>query len=77
MLSEINQPEVTNNQVPANRIPQEMKFHVGTKLDDIEKVVILETLRQQGNNRRRAAAVLGIGIRTLQRRLKVYNVQLS
>ena len=44
----------------------------GMKLRDVERLVILETLRQQSFNRTRAARVLGIGIRTLQRKLKQY-----
>ncbi len=47
-------------------------FQPGTKLDDIERVVILETLKQNSYNRTHAARVLGIGIRTLQRKLKKY-----
>lgn len=44
----------------------------GTPLREIEKSVILATLRKQEFNRTRTARVLGIGIRTLQRRLKEY-----
>ena len=44
----------------------------GTKLKEVEKAVILETLKQQQFNRTRTAKVLGIGIRTLQRKLKQY-----
>jgi DNA-binding NtrC family response regulator len=49
-------------------------FKTGTKLREIERVVILETLRSQKFNRTHAARVLGIGIRTLQRKLKRYGV---
>lgn len=52
----------------------EMQFTTGMKLKDIEKVVILETLKSQNFNRTHAARVLGIGIRTLQRKLKKYGV---
>jgi len=55
-------------------------FRTGTRLREIERTVILETLKQQGFNRTHAAKVLGIGIRTLQRKLKKYgaaNVGLS
>lgn len=45
---------------------------VGTRLKEVEKAVILETLKQQRYNRTRTAMVLGIGIRTLQRKLKQY-----
>jgi DNA-binding NtrC family response regulator len=47
-------------------------FSHGMSLKDIEKSVILETLRRQHFNRTRTARVLGIGIRTLQRKLKFY-----
>ncbi len=49
-------------------------FKAGTKLKEIEKVVILETLKSQRFNRTHAARVLGIGIRTLQRKLKRYGL---
>ena len=47
-------------------------FDQGMSLRDIEKSVILETLKSQNFNRTRTAKVLGIGIRTLQRKLKQY-----
>jgi DNA-binding NtrC family response regulator len=39
---------------------------------DIERQAILETLERTGGHRARAADVLGIGLRTLQRKLKEY-----
>lgn len=47
-------------------------FNKGMSLRDIEKSVILETLKCQNFNRTRTAKTLGIGIRTLQRKLKQY-----
>jgi DNA-binding NtrC family response regulator len=44
----------------------------GTKLREIEKRVILETLKLKQYNRTHTAKTLGIGIRTLQRKLKRY-----
>ena len=58
----------------ASEETNEMQFSTGMKLKDIEKVVILETLKSQNFNRTHAARVLGIGIRTLQRKLKKYGV---
>jgi DNA-binding NtrC family response regulator len=49
-------------------------FETSTKLREIEKTVIIETLRVQKYNRTHAARVLGIGIRTLQRKLKRYGL---
>lgn len=49
----------------------------GTSLDEMERVVILETLKLKNFNRTHTAKTLGIGIRTLQRKLKKYGVQSS
>jgi len=42
---------------------------------EIERMAILETLERTGGRRAEAAKVLGIGLRTLQRKLKEYRVQ--
>ena len=55
----------------------QVSFEQGMTLADIERAVILETLKHQNNNRTRAARVLGIGIRTLQRKLKQYSSDLG
>ena len=49
-----------------------LTFQSGMTLADVEKSVILETLREQSFNRTHTAKVLGIGIRTLQRKIKQY-----
>jgi DNA-binding NtrC family response regulator len=41
-------------------------------MDEIERQAILETLARTGGHRAEAARVLGIGLRTLQRKLKEY-----
>jgi transcriptional regulator with PAS, ATPase and Fis domain len=43
------------------------------KLEDVEKFLILATLRRTRYNRTKTAKLLGIGIRTLQRKLKQYS----
>lgn len=47
----------------------------GTSLDQIEKRAIRETLRLTGGNREQAAGLLGIGERTLYRKLKEYGLR--
>ncbi|MCZ6696931.1 MAG: sigma-54 dependent transcriptional regulator, partial [Acidobacteria bacterium] len=42
-------------------------------MDEIEKEAILRTLEETGGNRTRAAEILGIGLRTLQRKLREYD----
>jgi two-component system response regulator HydG len=45
---------------------------VGRTMDDIERYYLLETLKLTGGNREEAARMLGIGERTLYRKLKEY-----
>jgi two-component system, NtrC family, response regulator HydG len=45
---------------------------IGQPLEDVEKYYIAETLKQTGGNREEAARLLGIGERTLYRKLKEY-----
>ncbi|MEM1329081.1 MAG: sigma-54 dependent transcriptional regulator [Planctomycetota bacterium] len=47
----------------------------GTSLEQIEKRAIRETLKLTGGNRERAAQLLGIGERTLYRKLKEYGLR--
>jgi DNA-binding NtrC family response regulator len=46
----------------------------GVSLDELEKQAIIDTLRKTGNNREQAAKILGIGERTLYRKIKEYNL---
>lgn len=42
------------------------------RLEDVERYLIMATLRRTRYNRTKTARLLGIGIRTLQRKLKQY-----
>ena len=46
----------------------------GVSLNDLEKQAIIDTLAKTGNNREKAAKILGIGERTLYRKIKEYNL---
>ncbi len=50
------------------------RFPLGTSLAEAEKRMIRETLRLCEGNREKAAGVLGIGVRTLYRKMKAYRV---
>jgi len=52
-------------------------FHVGMTMAELEHNAIFSTLEEQEGNRTRAAKVLGISLRTLQRKLKEYGVTQS
>ena len=47
----------------------EISFAAGTPLEEIERMAIAETLRLTSGDKRRAAALLGIAVRTLYRRI--------
>ncbi len=51
-----------------------ISFAPGTPLAEVEKQMILRTLRTQKGNRTHTARILGIGLRTLQRKLKKYEI---
>ena len=46
----------------------------GVPLDELEKQAIVDTLAKTDNNREKAAKILGIGERTLYRKIKEYNL---
>ncbi|MGD8869091.1 MAG: sigma-54 dependent transcriptional regulator [Gemmatimonadales bacterium] len=50
-------------------------FHSGMTMEELERGAIAATLRSVGGNRRRAAEKLGIGERTLYRKLKEYDIE--
>ncbi len=47
---------------------------VGRPLEEVEKIFIRETLKLTGGNREQAAALLGIGERTLYRKIKEFDL---
>jgi len=60
-------------EIPANTVV----FEAGMKMTDIERRVIEATLRETRGNRRRAAEILGIGERTLYRKIREYELPVS
>jgi DNA-binding NtrC family response regulator len=49
-----------------------IKFPAGTTVDAMERELILQTLHATGNNKTRAAELLGISLKTLHNKLKEY-----
>ena len=59
--------------VEAEPVPEpEVLYRPGMTMADVERAAIEATLRETKGNRRKAAEVLGIGERTLYRKLKEY-----
>jgi DNA-binding NtrC family response regulator len=65
-------PEVRRSSSSGPELP--VKIEEGASMEAMERALIERTLRATGGNRTRAAALLGIGLRTLQRKIKKYNL---
>jgi DNA-binding NtrC family response regulator len=52
-----------------------LQIRVGTKVADVERRLILATLEQCGGTKEKAAAMLGISLKTLYNRLREYEAQ--
>lgn len=57
------------NPAPA---PVALRIPVGTNLADVERWMIFATLQKCGGNKTRAAALLGVSLKTLYNRLNAY-----
>jgi DNA-binding NtrC family response regulator len=53
-------------------LPATLRIEVGMTLDEAERQLIEATLRDVGGDKPRAAAMLGMGLRTLYRKLETY-----
>jgi len=58
----------------SNDAGQRFEVVVGTPLDEVERELILRTVAVVGGNKAKAARLLGIGLKTLYRRLEDYGV---
>jgi DNA-binding NtrC family response regulator len=50
-----------------------VQMRIGSTVDEAERVLILRTLEAMGQNKTRAAEVLGVSLKTLHNKLKEYN----
>jgi DNA-binding NtrC family response regulator len=72
----INSPEVIDIQ----HLPQEIKdsqekpevipIRIGTPLEEVEREILIQTLKATKGNKRRAAELLGINVRTIHRKME-------
>jgi two-component system response regulator HydG len=72
----INSPEV----IDAQHLPQEIRdfrerpevipIKIGTPLEEVEREMLIQTLRATKGNKRKAAQLLGINVRTIHRKME-------
>ena len=65
-------PGTPNGQEASMTVEDEIVGTVGMTMEEIEKEAIRKTLVENDNNKKRAAEMLGIGLRTLYRKLESY-----
>jgi len=65
---------VSGERTPAP-VPVALRIPVGTNLADVERWMIFATLQKCGGNKTRAAALLGVSLKTLYNRLNAYRAQ--
>ncbi|HIJ73925.1 MAG TPA: sigma 54-interacting transcriptional regulator, partial [Candidatus Hydrogenedentes bacterium] len=53
----------------------EVRIPTGTSMRDVERIMIAETLKVCGYNKEACAKMLGIGLRTLYRKMKEYDMR--
>ena len=58
---------------PAANDASLVPIRVGTTVDEAERLLILRTLEATGQNKTRAAEILGVSLKTLHNKLKEYN----
>jgi two-component system response regulator HydG len=67
-------PDVSSAAAPLPAEAGSLAGLVGRPLEEIERIFITETLKLTGGNREQAAELLGIGERTLYRKIKEYRL---
>ncbi len=72
-------PLLTAEQIPAyvkpsEERPESLRSLSGLVLEDVERALISNTLRDVGGNRERASQMLGISTRTLYRKIKAFGL---
>jgi DNA-binding NtrC family response regulator len=57
----------------ADQSADDVRLQVGTTVDEAERRLIIRTLAYTGNNKTRAAEILGISLKTLHNKLNRYS----
>jgi len=72
----INSPDVIDVQHLSQEMrdfkqrPEAILIKIGTPLEEVEKEILMETLRTTKGNKRKAAQLLGINVRTIHRKME-------
>ena len=73
-IPELPPPDGDGRSPPADE-PGVVVYRSGMTMEDLERAAVLAALQEKGGNRCRAAKALGIGERTLYRKIKEYDLE--
>ncbi|HYL98854.1 MAG TPA: sigma-54 dependent transcriptional regulator, partial [Blastocatellia bacterium] len=75
MITVDDLPDAVRGAESENDAKRTLEIEIGAAMEDIEKRAILETLAYTKGDKSRTAQILGIGRKTLYRKLQLYNEQ--
>jgi DNA-binding NtrC family response regulator len=58
-------------------VPARTTITPGTTIGEMERELIRATLEHEGGNRTNSAHMLGIGVRTLQRKIRLFGLDIA
>jgi len=73
----IDVPQLPSHLTAPDAVDAAIRFRIGMTMDDIEREAIQRTLEHTGYDKPRSAEMLGIGLRTLYRKIKEYGLRPS
>ena len=65
-------PENTAQSLEPNEL---IRLLIGSTVEEVERALVLQTLARCDGNRTRAARVLGLSVRTLRNKIRVYTAE--
>ena len=73
--NEIKKSDLPINAIKGNMPGEEIRFHAGTSLPEIEKESIIKTMKKVNGNKAKAAELLGISRRSLYNKIAEYGIE--
>ena len=67
----MTRPTTPQSLAPSEVIP----FLIGSTVEEVERALVVQTLARCDGNRTHAARVLGLSVRTLRNRIRVYTAE--
>jgi DNA-binding NtrC family response regulator len=68
-------PEEFRDSEPISRDDNQVAINIGSSLNEVEAVLIRATLQKVNGNKSKAADILGVGRKTLYRKMEEYGIE--